>query len=258
MIAESNINYQIARTRRDVVNAPSDHYAIYLQLSGETTSVLGEEAIKIYAGEMGFCVGVPYRGDHGGRCAIAMVPRAMIERRAPWLSNNGRRKFASNARFANHIRLHMMELAGSGPPLGESQSSLLADSLCNLMALAAADGLSPTRLQGDLQLEALLAFCRQNLQNPDLSPQLAADHIGISLRTLHSRFQMTGRSFGHWVLENRLEGCSAALRDPHQRQQNISEVAHRWGFNDLSYFNKAFRAQFGMTPGDWRSNMMVF
>jgi AraC-like DNA-binding protein len=27
---------------------------------------------------------------------------------------------------------------------------------------------------------------------------------------------------------------------------------YRWGFNDLSYFNRAFRAQFGMTPGDWR------
>ena len=140
-----------------------------------------------------------------------------------------------------------------GPPLGESQTSLLADNLCNLMALAAADGIPTTRLQGELQLEALLAFCRQNLSDPDLSPQQAADAAGISLRTLHSRFQETGRTFGHWVLEARLEGCSAALRDPHQRQQNISEVAYRWGFNDLSYFNKAFRAQFGMTPGDWRS-----
>jgi len=57
------------------------------------------------------------------------------------------------------------------------------------------------------------------------------------------------------VLENRLERCSTALRDPHQRRHNISEVAYRWGFNDLSYFNKAFRGQFGMTPGDWRGDV---
>jgi AraC-like DNA-binding protein len=180
----------------------------------------------------------------------------MLEQRAPWLLGPARGgKFASNARFANLLRLHITELTADAAPLGDSEASLLADSLCNLVALAAADGVPATRLQPELQLEALLVFCRQNLHDPDLSPQQAADHVGISLRTLHSRFQKTDRTFGHWVLENRLEGCRAALRAPHQRHLSISEVAHRWGFNDLSYFNKAFRTQFGMTPGDWRNGM---
>jgi AraC-like DNA-binding protein len=54
------------------------------------------------------------------------------------------------------------------------------------------------------------------------------------------------------LLDNRLEGCGAALRDPNQRALNISDIAYRWGFNDLSYFNKAFRTQYDMTPGEWR------
>jgi AraC family transcriptional activator of tynA and feaB len=121
--------------------------------------------------------------------------------------------------------------------------------------LAAADDIPATRLQPELQLEALLAFCRQNLHDPDLSPQQAADHVGISVRTLHSRFGQIGQTFGRWVLENRLEACSTALRDPKQRPLNISEVAYRWGFSDLSYFSKAFRAQFDMTPGEWRHGL---
>jgi AraC-like DNA-binding protein len=254
LVGEAKTSYQLALTRRDAANMPSDHYGLFVQLSGETMSIRGEETTRLSAGEIGFCLGGPYRGAHGGRSAIAMLPRAMIERRAPWLRNLPYRKLAANARFVDHVRLHMMELAGDGPPLDEAQTSLLADNLCNLMALAAAGGMPATRLQGELQLEALLAFCRQHLQNPDLSPQRAADAVGISLRTLHSRFRQTGRSFGHWVLEARLDGCSAALRDPHQRQKNISELAYQWGFNDLSYFNKAFRAQFGMTPGDWRND----
>jgi AraC-like DNA-binding protein len=28
----------------------------------------------------------------------------------------------------------------------------------------------------------------------------------------------------------------------------------RWAFNDLSHFDKAFRAQFDMTPGEWRNS----
>jgi AraC family transcriptional regulator, positive regulator of tynA and feaB len=253
MVAEAKANYGIARTRRDAANAPSDHFAIYLQLSGETVSFRGEEAIQLYAGDIGFCQAGPYRADHGGRCAIAMLPRAMIERRAPWLRDRPHRKLAANARFANHLRLHMMEFVDDVAPLGETETSLLADSLCNLWALAAADGISSRRLEPELQIEALLAFCRENLHDADLSPQQAADHLDISVRTLHSRFRQIGQTFGHWLLANRLQGCGNALRDPNQQTLNISEVAYRWGFNDLSYFNKAFRAHFDMTPREWRN-----
>jgi AraC family transcriptional activator of tynA and feaB len=252
-VAEAKTSYRIARTHRDVANTPSDHYAIYLQLGGETVSFRGEEAIQLYAGDIGFCAPRPYRAVHGGRCAIAMVPRAMMERRAPWLRGRPHRKLASNARFANHLRLHMMEFVDDVAPLGETETSLLADSLCNLWALAAAEGIPSTRLEPELQIEALLAFCRENLHDADLSPQQAADHLGISVRTLHSRFRQIGQTFGHWLLENRLRGCSNALRDPNQQTLNISDVAYWWGFNDLSYFNKAFRAHFDMTPREWRN-----
>jgi AraC-like DNA-binding protein len=32
----------------------------------------------------------------------------------------------------------------------------------------------------------------------------------------------------------------------------VSEIAYRWGFNDLSHFNRSFRAHFAMTPREWR------
>ena len=72
-------------------------------------------------------------------------------------------------------------------------------------------------------------------------------------RTLHSRFGQIDQTFGRWVLQSRLEACARALRDPNQRLLNISEIAYRLGFNDLSHFNRAFRAHFDMPPGEWRS-----
>jgi AraC-like DNA-binding protein len=80
-----------------------------------------------------------------------------------------------------------------------------------------------------------------------------AAHFGISLRTVHLRFELTGQTFRRWLLEQRLDACRAALRDTRQREANISEIAFRWGFNDLSYFNKAFRARFSTTPRAWRN-----
>jgi AraC-like DNA-binding protein len=72
-------------------------------------------------------------------------------------------------------------------------------------------------------------------------------------RTLHSRFGQIDQTFGRWVLQSRLEACARALRDPNQRLLNISEIAYRLGFNDLSHFNRAFRAHFDMPPGEWRN-----
>ena len=109
------------------------------------------------------------------------------------------------------------------------------------MALAAAEDFPSSRLEPELQMEALFAFCRENLHHADLSAQHAADHIGISVRTLHARFRQIDQTFGRWLLEQRLQGCRAALRDPRQRTRQISQIAYAWGFNDLSYFNRAFR-----------------
>jgi AraC-like DNA-binding protein len=257
MAAESTAPLPMIRSRRDLDNAPHDSFSIYLQLAGRTVSFRGEESIELHAGDIGFCdtrqrqpFRAQYGGENGGRCAIATVPRAMIEQRAPWLRSRPHRKLAATARFSGHLRLHMTELMKG--PMGETETSLLADSLCNLVALAAAEDLPTSRLQPELQMEALFAFCRQHLHDPDLSPQQAADHIGVSVRTLHARLRQSGQSFGRWLLEQRLQGCSVALRDLRQRPRNISEIAYAWGFNDLSHFNRAFRQRFDMTPGDWR------
>jgi hypothetical protein len=62
--------------------------------------------------------------------------------RAPRLGDHPHGKLASTAGFVDHLRLYMLELTNGSPPLGETQTSLLTDSLCNLLALAAADGVA--------------------------------------------------------------------------------------------------------------------
>jgi AraC family transcriptional activator of tynA and feaB len=257
MAAESTAPLPVVRSRRVIDNAPIDSFSVFLQLAGRTVSFRGEEHIELYAGDIGFCdtrqrqpFHAVYGGERGGRCAIATMPRAMIEQRAPWLRGRPHRKLAAEARFSDHLRRHMTELMAG--PMGETETSLLTDSLCNLVALAAAEDFPSNRLEPELQMEALFAFCRENLHNADLSAQHAADHIGISLRTLHARFRQIDQTFGRWLLEQRLLGCRAALRDPRQRTRQISQIAYAWGFNDLSYFNRAFRRRFDITPRDWR------
>jgi AraC-like DNA-binding protein len=247
--------YRMARSRRDVDSAPADHYSVYLQLHGRAVLELGDETAVLNRNDFVISdLRHPFRADlsgTGGR-AIAVIPHAMLDRRTPVLRRRPLYRLAANAPFVDLARRHLLMLTADDTALGDSETHVMTENLCNLVALAIANDDEPNRLPSELQIEALLAFCRQNLHNPELSPQFVADRFGISVRTLHLRFEQVGQPFGRWVIENRLDACRIALRDAQHRDSNISEIAYRCGFSDLSHFNKTFRARFGETPREWR------
>ena len=249
-------DYRIMRSRRDVEAAPADHWTIYLQMRGRTVFEQGGEVITLEANDIAILDGRrPFRAGfaEGGRRAVAKLPRRMLDHRAPWLSRRPLHRIPAGAQYADLARDHLIALTAEDAPPDDGASLVLGDNLANLLALAGANDILPHRLQPDLQLEAILAFCRTNLHDSGLTPQSVAAHFAISVRTVHLRFELIGQTFGRWLLEHRLDACRAALRDARQGDANISEIAYRLGFNDLSYFNKAFRARFNTTPRAWRN-----
>jgi AraC family transcriptional regulator, positive regulator of tynA and feaB len=252
--------YQIVRTRRDIDSAPADHYSIFAQVHGVSViSQCGESFpynpndICISDGRRPFIADMPGAGCR----AFAVIPREMVDRRAPWLRHKPLRKLDGASPYVDLARRHILQLTGTEHSMSEGTTSLLTENLCNLLALGSATDIETNRLQPELQTEAMLAFCRQHLHDPELSPQRVADHLRVSVRTLHLRFKQIGQTFGRWVRDNRLEACRTALRDENQRALNISQIAYRWGFNDLSHFNKTFRARFDQSPREWRNGSDV-
>jgi AraC family transcriptional regulator, positive regulator of tynA and feaB len=249
-------SYEIIRTRRDIARAPADHYTIYLQLRGETVINQGGETVAFRRNDIVLSdCRHPFRAvlSNDGRRAVAVLPRAMVNSRAPWLCQRPLHRIP-DSRFLDLARRHMLRLVSDD--LSENETNLLTENLCNLLALASVADIPANRLQSELQLEALLTFCRQNLYHPKLTPQFAAQHFDISVRTLHLRFKKFGQTFGKWLLEARLDASCKALRDSKQQARSISEIAYCCGFNDLSHFNKTFRARFGVTPSQCRHELV--
>lgn len=60
---------------------------------------------------------------------------------------------------------------------------------------------------------------------------------------------LTGVTPHQYVLRARLRESAASLR---ASDRNVAEIALDSGFNDLSNFNHAFRAEFGVSPRDYR------
>src|SRR5215813_12120007 len=110
-VCESS-SYEIIRTQRDIERAPADQYTIYLQLRGETAISQRGESIAFHRSNivMSDCR-QPFRASlsNDGCRAVAVVPRAIVNARAPWLRNRAVYNF-SISRFLDLARRDMRRL----------------------------------------------------------------------------------------------------------------------------------------------------
>ena len=103
------------------------------------------------------------------------------------------------------------------------------------------------------RLQAIKADIAANAARP-LSAEAVALRHGVSPRYLRALFADEGTSFTDFLLSRRLELARRMLCNPGLARHTVAAIAYEAGFNDLSYFNRAFRRRYGMTPSDARAN----
>jgi AraC-like DNA-binding protein len=99
----------------------------------------------------------------------------------------------------------------------------------------------------------ITAFIECNLANPSLSPAAVASAHHISVRYLQQLLQGTGASPSALIRRQRLERCRADLEATHTHERPVHEIGARWGLSDATQFSRAFRAMYGMPPGQYRA-----
>jgi AraC-like DNA-binding protein len=103
---------------------------------------------------------------------------------------------------------------------------------------------------------ARLHAVKQDIEN-GLTTKLSIDAIAashrITPRYIQKLFEADGTTFTEFVRDRRLERARAMLVSPRCDNKQISEIALEVGFDDLSYFDRAFRRRFGLSPRDVRN-----
>ena len=253
--------HRIVRRALHIGRSSSAHFLVSLQRSGIGRLQQANQSCDLQAGDIGivdggrpFSVSFPQMVDR----AVAVIPSAMLQNRAPWLRDRPIGRMRRDPELQPMLRMTIERLTNRTCQSTE-EAELLTDNLCNLVAILSAQSDSDVAMANERlsDIDRMLAFIRRHLADSDLSPQAVANYLNVSVRTVHNRFEARETSFGRALLELRLNEAQRALTDPRQVTVSVTQIAYGVGFNDLSHFTKAFRAKFGIAPGQYRKSRLT-
>jgi|GEM_PF-1309171 len=121
-----------------------------------------------------------------------------------------------------------------------------------LASVHEAEHIDATQSKRAARLIAIKQDIDRNLAHPDLSLTWIAARAHISPRYLRDLFTLEQTNFTEYVVECRLIRAYKLLCDLQFFTHSISTIAYEVGFNDLSYFSRAFKRRFGEKPSDIR------
>lgn len=94
-------------------------------------------------------------------------------------------------------------------------------------------------------------YIKNNLTADDLSQAAMAEMAGISKDYFSRIFKnVTGMNYSKWLNTVRLEKATELLS---QNDMTLTEVAMLSGFQSIPSFNRVFRKEKGMAPGEYRN-----
>lgn len=224
----------VAPGRNDIILQPGD--AVLLSKAREMRLVLHERSSC-------WALSVAHRDIARLTSQIGSAPILAIRKNVPMLS--------LLARYGG--------LLEADPLAGTAVQAIAARHLQDMLALAV--GASAEFQQeaaqtslASIRLKALEADVFANLGDTNLSLEWIAARQNVTPRHLQRLLARKGTSFSDFVRQARVARARAMLESPHNAGRSILSIALECGFPEASALNRAFRQEYGMTPGEvrWR------
>ncbi len=186
------------------------------------------------------------------------VPRHRLDTRMRSPRNSMARRVNGNTGIGHLASNLLIAALEEAPTLSQLEANRISNHVLDLVALCLdQQHASGTNTRGTSHQHTLLnrlqLFIDQNIDDEGLSISTIARAHSISIRYVRKLFEREGTSVGRWIRLRRLERCRVDLEDNHCRERTIAEIAFSHGFQNITSFNRTFKAQFGMAPNAMRS-----
>ncbi|MEU9823242.1 helix-turn-helix domain-containing protein [Pseudonocardia alni] len=182
---------------------------------------------------------------------VVLVPKAALGAAGERLPPVSERTDWDTNPTTRLLRDLVLGLVQEADRLGPVAAGAVRNAIVELMP-AVLDGPVPAAggaAVSDAMRVAIRHWVDERLALGPVSPARAADHHGISVRSLHRLFAGTGETFASFVRARRLE---RARRDLTGSADLVQSIAVRWGYADASHFISEFRREHGVTPATYR------
>ena len=245
-----------------------DYYEFYFFVEGAVSMEMGE---RIYPLSQGDVIVVPPNVQHRAKLSDPTVP---YRRFVFWLSRDyvdALSRQSSDYTYlirraeSAHGKLWHFDLLTFNALRGELFAlldELHADRfgkqtqvnlhICNLLLhlnrLVHEQTHRPTSQESVSTYEAITAFIDTHLEEPLSLDRIAQEFYLNKYYIAHLFQQSVGLSIHRYITKKRLAACAAAIRSG----AKITEVCRTYGFGDYTSFYRAFRAEYGMSPSEYR------
>jgi AraC-like DNA-binding protein len=230
----------------------SHHGRILFSQGGRDVEVETGDAVAIVDGEP---ASIRYRSLDD---VVVWVPSNGLRPLVPNLEDRSARLIPHQSEALRTLRGYVTGLSESVDLADPSLSKLVADHICDLVALAIGptrDGVEIAKGRGlrAARLQAVKASIIENLGSTELTEAAVAQCQHVTPRYIRMLFADEGTTFSDFVLEQRLLRARRMLTSPTHANRSIGAIALDAGFSDLSHFNRSFKRRFGATPSEVRA-----
>jgi AraC-like DNA-binding protein len=259
LVEFSNSPMQVSHTLAHVERTMPDTVFLCYQLSGSILVVQNAREVNLDAGSLMLIEPLlPYhaRFSRNSKTLLIKVPRRELGARV------GRNRELTGRRvtpervdddLALSVAARLPSLAGRTASITEE---MVANHVLDLIGLSIARTVAGVRVRASNPKALLLGQIRSvveaRLTDPDLDGQKVADVVGISFRYANALLAEQDSSLHRLILSRRLSRCRHALEDPNQAHRTVTEIAQGWGFSDITYFGRRFKAAYGVSPGEYQ------
>lgn len=187
------------------------------------------------------------------------VPRATLETTLVSVEDAVMRPMPGDCGALRLLADYAGWLLNSGGPIDQQLLNLSIRHVQDLLALTigpTSDFAETARTRGlrAARLKLAKSYIVAHSHRRDISISTLAASLNVTPRYVQRLFEADGTTFSDFLTSQRLARAHRLLCEPGLSQAAISTIAYDVGFGDLSYFNRRFRRQYGLTPREVRGD----
>lgn len=255
----AGLAHRVERRKRDINTASDAFFLLSLQTAESSQVTQFGKTATLRAGDMALYSSCdPYKlqlSDDFSQTVVQLPAEKLISR-LPNVEMLTARTIDGQSGIGKLVRENILAFSEHMNTPNPTLKALLQDTLIDLIATGiATQGADKIELSSPEQHVMLRAksFIRASLAEPDLDRNKVAAEIGMSVRRLNDIFSKEDISVSGFIRKMRLDGVASDLQDNRFSRVSISEIAFRYGFSNMQNFSTLFRATFGQSPRDYRT-----